>query len=49
MTGLDLTPLDKVLAETRRYEHALLDFSARDRDHRTHAAVPSPAQLELGL
>jgi hypothetical protein len=27
-----VTPLEKVLAETRRYEHALLDFSARDRD-----------------
>ena len=27
-----MTHLEKVLAETRRYEHALLDFSARDRD-----------------
>ena len=26
-----MTPLEKVLAETRRYEHALLDFSARER------------------
>jgi hypothetical protein len=25
-----VTPLEKVLAETRRYEHALLDFSARE-------------------
>ena len=25
-----MTPLEKVLAETRRYEHALLDFSARE-------------------
>ena len=23
-----VTPLEKVLAETRRYQHALLDFSA---------------------
>jgi hypothetical protein len=27
-----VTPLETVLAETRRYEHALLDFSARDRN-----------------
>ena len=27
-----MTPLEKVLAETRRYEHALLNFSARERD-----------------
>jgi len=26
-----VTPLEKVLAETRRYEHALLSFSARER------------------
>ena len=26
-----MTALEKVLHETRRYEHALLDFSARDR------------------
>ena len=25
-----MTPLEKVLAEIRRYEHALLDFSARE-------------------
>ena len=27
-----MTPLEKVLAETRRYEHALLGFSARERN-----------------
>ena len=27
-----MTPLEKVLAETRRYEHALLDFSAREQN-----------------
>ena len=27
-----MTPLEKVLAETRRYEHALLNFSARERN-----------------
>jgi hypothetical protein len=27
-----VTPLEKVLAETRRYEHALLEFSARERN-----------------
>jgi hypothetical protein len=27
-----VTPLEKVLAETRRYDHALLDFSARDHN-----------------
>ena len=27
-----MTPLDKVLAETRRYEHALLAFSAREHN-----------------
>lgn len=27
-----MTPLEKVLAETRRYEHALLEFSARERN-----------------
>jgi hypothetical protein len=32
VTAPDLTPLEKVLAQTRRYEHALLDFSARNRD-----------------
>jgi hypothetical protein len=29
---MSVTPLEKVLAETRRYDHALLDFSARDRN-----------------
>jgi hypothetical protein len=27
-----VTPLEKVLAETRRYEHALLEFSAREQN-----------------
>ena len=27
-----VTPLEKVLAETRRYQHALLDFSAREHN-----------------
>jgi hypothetical protein len=27
-----VTPLEKVLAETRRYEHALLNFSAREQN-----------------
>ena len=27
-----MTPLEKVLAETRRYEHALLAFSAREHN-----------------
>lgn len=27
-----MTPLEKVLAETTRYEHALLDFSAREHN-----------------
>jgi hypothetical protein len=27
-----VTPLEKVLAETRRYEHALLEFSAREHN-----------------
>ena len=27
-----MTPLEKVLAETRRYEHALLNFSAREHN-----------------
>ena len=27
-----MTHLEKVLAETRRYEHALLDFSAREQN-----------------
>ena len=26
-----MTPLEKVLTETRRYDHALLQFSARER------------------
>ena len=26
------TPLEKVLAQTRRYQHALLDFSAREHN-----------------
>ncbi|HXS96332.1 MAG TPA: hypothetical protein VN736_17130 [Candidatus Limnocylindrales bacterium] len=25
-----MTPLERVIAETRRYEHALLEFSARE-------------------
>lgn len=27
-----MTPLEKVLAETARYEHALLEFSAREHN-----------------
>ena len=27
-----MTPLEKVLAETRRYDHALLEFSAREHN-----------------
>jgi hypothetical protein len=27
-----VTPLEKVLAETARYQHALLEFSARERN-----------------
>jgi hypothetical protein len=43
-----VTPLDRVLAETRRYEHALLEFSARER----HGAVELVISLKdnsLGL
>ena len=29
---MSVTPLEKVLAETGRYDHALLAFSARERD-----------------
>jgi hypothetical protein len=34
-----VTPLEKVLAETRRYEHALLDFSARERNGAVELAI----------
>ena len=43
-----MTPLEKVLAETRRYEHALLEFSAREQN----GAVELVIQLKdrrLGL
>ena len=34
-----MTPLEKVLAETRRYEHALLLFSARERNGAVELAI----------
>jgi hypothetical protein len=30
---MSVTPLEKVLAELRRYDHSLLRFSARDTKH----------------
>jgi hypothetical protein len=43
-----VTPLEKVLAETQRYEHALLRFSARDH----HGSVELVIEMKdpgLGL
>jgi hypothetical protein len=40
-----VTPLEKVLAETRRYEHALLNFSARER----HGAIELVISLKDAL
>jgi hypothetical protein len=43
-----VTPLEKVLAETGRYEHALLNFSAREK----HGAIELVIELKdpgLGL
>jgi hypothetical protein len=34
-----VTPLEKVLAETRRYEHALLEFSAREHNGGVELAI----------
>jgi hypothetical protein len=43
-----VTPLEKVLAETQRYEHALLRFSARDH-HGTVELVIEMKDPGLGL
>ena len=46
-----MTPLEKVLAETRRYDHALLDFSAREHNGTIELVIelkdrrPGPAHL----
>ena len=43
-----MTPLEKVLAETRRYEHALLLFSARERNGAVELVI-SLKDNRLGL
>jgi hypothetical protein len=43
-----VTPLEKVLAETRRYEHALLAFSARERRGAVELVI-SLKDPDLGL
>lgn len=39
MVSLTESPLERVLAELRRYDHPLLDFSARQRDDDTVVLV----------
>ncbi len=43
-----MTPLEKVLAETRRYDHALLEFSARERNGTIELVIALKNQT-LGL
>ncbi len=43
-----LEPLAKVEAELRRYQHALVDFSARERDGAIELVIELK-NLELGL
>lgn len=43
-----MTPLEKVLAETRRYEHALLDFSAREHNGAVELVI-ALKNRDLGL
>ena len=47
-----MTSLEKVLAETRRYRHALLDFSAREHNGTVELIIQLKDQLKdhrLGL
>jgi hypothetical protein len=44
-----VSPLEKVLAETRRYEHVLLDFSARERADGTVELVIALKEPKPGL
>ena len=39
-----MTPLEKVLEQTRRYEHPLLDFSARERDGHIELVIQCKAK-----
>ncbi len=43
-----MTPLEKVLAETRRYDHALLNFTARERQGGVELVIELKDQ-SLGL
>jgi hypothetical protein len=43
-----MTPLEKVLEQTRRYEHPLLEFSARERDGRVELVIDCRVK-DLGL
>ncbi len=43
-----MTPLEKVLAETRRYDHALLNFTARERQGGVELVIELKDQT-LGL
>ena len=43
-----MTALEKVLTETRRYEHPLLEFSARERDGRIELIIDCKVK-NLGL
>ncbi len=43
-----MTPLEKVLAETRRYEHALLEFSAREHNGAVELVIQMKNR-DLGL
>jgi hypothetical protein len=45
-----VTPLEKVLAETRRYQHALLNFSAREQRGTIELVISlKDAVKDLGL
>ena len=43
-----MTPLEKVQAELRRYEHALLDFSAREHNGSVELVIELKSR-DLGL
>jgi len=43
-----VTPLEKVEGELRRYEHALLDFSAREHNGGVELVI-QPKNRDLGL
>ncbi len=43
-----MSPLERVLAETRRYRHPLLEFSAREHNGRLELVIECQAK-DLGL